>query len=547
MKKSFLTAFLAFGVMLGASVSFGQNNAPTCIKYPNEAQGFLVFNNYDYNTITLWQLQIEQLVVSNTDSTWRLINQLRTSLNFVKISNEYVYPEIPIRIKIKGFNANNVLEAEEDWYPAAEGNSGVKFVKTIRCVGKTYHWALSVHDKVDENGNPSGGGAHVFHSGGGHLMALGVNQPLMWLQQNNTSNMTSYLSSRHYSAEKYYWSHLIQGLHEAGISLMMNNIQATDNIRDFTGALITSGSRFVVLKGLGKWGNHGGTTFETPDSGSSLVGDLGQASYGPPYTTTIPNLQGWVNLINTFTNIDCACAPITNFTGPGGGAGTGGSGSGGSGVLWKWSTYNFFLDNPIAPNPTTVFETLEAIREIFSLNEDYEHDNNIPWWPASEASHIFIFPLSVNGELGGEPIQLSKHMVVNEDGTINSFSFNLNRGLYLIKIYSPEYGFLDKYIEIEQSGTQTYPFSNYFNATIYPIPLSSNQNLTVSATTLFNMTYEYTMSDDNGNILEHKIIRSRENEEYKFVFDSNMLPSGQLFHKFVFSDGSQLIYNSIKM
>lgn len=182
-------------------------------------------------------------------------------------------------------------------------------------------------------------------------------------------------------------------------------------------------------------------------------------------------------------------------------------------------------------------------------NDGYQHDNNIPWWPSNEVSHLLIFPVSVDGTLtSGEPIlQISKHLLVNEDGTINSYSLGLNAGLYTVKLFVADYGLIDIFFEVDEYTVQSYPISNYLDVEIFPVPISANETLTVAANSNFTMNYTYYLTDDKGKQLAKKVVSSKPNESVEFKFDSNSLPKGQLFHKFVFEDGSETIYQSIKM
>jgi hypothetical protein len=114
-------------------------------------------------------------------------------------------------------------------------------------------------------------------------------------------------------------------------------------------------------------------------------------------------------------------------------------------------------------------------------------------------------------------------------------------------MYVAEYGFMDMFFEVEQTTLQAYPQSNYLSVDIFPVPLGANQTLSVVANSSFNLNYNYILTDEQGNILDTKTVRSRQGEEMRFIFDSKNLPIGQLFHKFVFADGSVLIYNTLKM
>jgi hypothetical protein len=317
----------------------------------------------------------------------------------------------------------------------------------------------------------------------------------------------------------------------------MQGIQAEDNIRDREGLLVT-GNSWVVAKSLGQWGIDGGVyEWETAMQGSY---------HGGLYTTA----SATAGFVNQYLNLGLQC--ISNPAAPGGSSSGGSGGSGnGSSMDDAITAMNEFLERgisgPTAP-PKPFFEIMEAMHgDIATAIDGYDHDTDVPWWPANEVTHIFVFPVSLEHEIIGDPIQMSKHLLVNADGTINNYSLTLNQGLYVAKLFIPDHGFVEAYFESESNSVQSFPLTNYLTAEIYPVPLSADQNLTVLATTTFSMSYEYTLTDAHGNILEQKNIRARANEEQKFIFNSNSLPTGQLFHRFAFSDGSEVIYNTIKM
>jgi len=79
------------------------------------------------------------------------------------------------------------------------------------------------------------------------------------------------------------------------------------------------------------------------------------------------------------------------------------------------------------------------------------------------------------------------------------------------------------------------------------VPITANETLTVKANSNFTMNYTYYLTDETGKQLSKKEVYSKPNESVEFKFDSNNLPDGQLFHKFVFEDGSETVYQSIKM
>lgn len=550
MKKTFLTAFLAFGVMVGASISFGQSNAPTCLKYPDKNQGYFVFNKQYYSSVQFWYIIIQELHIVDNDSLWKNIQEIRTPQNYFRIPQEFMVTNVPTKISIIGRNHSGIIITEDEWIPANEQAQST-YVGRMRCNGPTYNWQVSVFDALDENGNPNGQGVFTFHTGAGSFNDIGVyvpsvrafnlSQNINWLIDNDNGQISNINSSTHYSYP--YWAvpnapgSQSVGAVNAEAYFQMYNITTGDKIYDEQGNVAT-GNRHVVYKHLGNWIPQNGSTFSTSFSGTSALSSLSNNPY----------ISGaWLSFLNSNISFN---TPLQCFHLPTGTSTPFPPGTVNQNPSTKPAPVEYLVieNNWTKPN-LPVFDILQEIHDGHLEIENYVFDTPIPWWPGNEITHILVFAIDAQGNYASnEPIvQMSKHLLVNPDSTLNNFSFSLNPGLYTLKMWKPEAGFVDYYFQVEQTTTQNYPLSNYLDVTIYPVPLSANQNLTVSATTDFGLSYTYTLTDETGNIIMERTVRSGQNEEIRFILDSNTLPSGQLFHKFVFSDGSQIIYNSIKM
>jgi len=543
MKNHFVLLFLSLSFVIKTSLSFTQENVPICDRFPDKNQGYFIFNKESYPNASYWTIKLLQNDTPENANTWKDVQIMRTTENYYRLPIEYMMPKVATKAVIKGYLANGQVIGEVVWLINPDVIN-TKFIDKIRCVGKTYVWELHVYDKIDENGESTGQGAFQFTSGGGELNSAGVylrslrglrsSQTLNWLSNFDQYDESSIFSPKHHGYQ--YWvygsGYNTQGVRNAGKYFHLNNILHNDNIRDDVGSLIV-GNSYVVEKTAGFWKDKDGDWFETTSDGSHYLSQFGNE----------PSV-GWINLINQKLGIECACNPIPsndNDNDPDDNGRTG----------WHEEWYNDFahLENNWGKPVTPIFELLEAIRIDLSNKRDYSHDNDIPWWPSNEVTHLLIFPISVDGtEAIGEPIlQISKHLVVNEDGSINSYSLELEPGLYTVKMFIKDYGLMDVFFEVNEYSIQSYPISNYLNVEIFPVPITANETLTVKANSNFTMNYTYYLTDETGKQLSKKEVYSKPNESVEFKFDSNNLPDGQLFHKFVFEDGSETVYQSIKM
>jgi hypothetical protein len=526
-----------------------QGNAPICDKFPDKNQGYFIFNKESYPNVDTWFISIQENSNLENEFGWKEVQIMKTTESFYRLPIEYMMPKVATKAVIKGYLSNGQVIGEVVWLINPEVIN-TKFIDKIRCVGKTYVWELHVYDKIDENGESTGQGAFQFTSGGGEMNSAGVyyrslrglraSQTLSWLSNYDQYDESSIFSPKHHGYN--YWvygqGYNTQGVRNSGKYFQMNNILHNDNIRDDVGNLIV-GNSYVVEKITGFWKDKDGDWFETTGDGSHYLSQYG----------TNPTSVGWLNLINQKLGIECACNPI-----PSSGSGQPNIGGGYSGSWLEWleklkKAVQKKNTNTWAKPNEPIFSMLESIRDDMEQEDGYEHDNVVPWWPANAVSHLMIFPISVDStESTLEPIlQISKHLVVNEDGSINSYSLELEPGLYSIKMFIEDYGLMDVFFEVNEYSIQSYPISNYLNVEIFPVPIAANETLTVKAKSNFTMKYTYYLTDDTGKQLSKKEVYSKPKESVEFKFDSNNLPDGQLFHKFVFEDGSETVYQSIKM
>lgn len=537
MQNQFLKVFFTLGIAFKILMSFGQVKAPLCNQFPDKSQGYFVFAKERFPTVTAWVLRVQQEVQNGTLKEWRDIQTIRTTENFYRLPQIFMLPDEPTRVVINGFTNSGVNVGEEIW-TAPPFQPELRKIGKVRCVGRTYIWELHGYDVLDSFGNSTGEGKFQFTrgdevNGSGTTLAgvrgLRASQGIAHLQQFNGMPPSNIMSPRHHGRPT--WDSQDYSLRSDQLYFQVFNLTGNDNIRDDNGHLVI-GNAWVVKKVRGFWEEIGSDWFTTAHDASHYFSQWGTA----PGTA-------WYELINQKLGIDCNCLPI-----PSNGNSSGGVNSGSNWKEWFDKLQASVVRKWEKPN-SPLFPLLEEFHNELVNEQSYNHDNDIPWWPANEVSHIMVFPLSVDGSTNSENpiIQISKNQVINEDGSINNYSFGLEPGLYTAKMFVSDYGFIDLYFEVDEYAVQSYPISSYLNVEIFPVPFTDNQTLTVKASSNFTMNYTYYLHGENGRQLDKQVVRSKAQEEVNFIYDTNNLPSGLLFHKFVFEDGSEVIYQSTKM
>jgi hypothetical protein len=101
--------------------------------------------------------------------------------------------------------------------------------------------------------------------------------------------------------------------------------------------------------------------------------------------------------------------------------------------------------------------------------------------------------------------------------------------------------------ELENDTQHTLNESDMVNVNIFPNPFdSSTGQVSTTIESLINCRYNYTIVDANNQLYHQQHGQLKANDKTELIIKAQILPSGQLFHKFVFSDGSVKILQTLK-
>jgi hypothetical protein len=588
MKKTFLTAFLAFGVMLSASVSFGQTTlSKALIGTPDEYQDYFVFNKFGNMTVVSWLVEIN-VVVNINDSTTenRLRERIRlTDRSFYKLAAQY--KSVPIHVEIRGFNsANNLVAYDEwDWLPAAPGPQW-RALCSATCVAPTYALTITVDAQFEENSNvrTSNNNYHVrmgFDAAQvGNIGNFGGNPVGIWRNfrpsektyfcsngdpYGGTPNPNNFHANvnapRHHGhnwcpdAAPFFgsWN---------GVDFMFvpSSAHNGNQYKNYLGQPIpTDENVYRIRKGWGQWGEFqgnlqsgshsltpggfGGSSPETQCGQFPTSGMGGLLQVWNPYFE--PLLQKDVNGVMVTVPLVCQSMP--------GGGGPTGSGPGNEGygkwpfiqALSWWYTYKDTI-KPVNPKP--VFEILSDIQHVYIQEFEGQNTTGVSWWPGDDITMIQIYKVDQNpNALMNEPVTLTPDMLIDADGNIVPLSFTLYKGLYNIVFFDEEYSTVRYLFELDEDVEHNIQKADFVDITIFPNPFDANNNqITTRLESSINTRYTYTIVDANNTPYHQSQGLLRQNDELEVIIRTQNLPAGQLFHKFVFDDGSFTILQTLK-
>ena len=102
-------------------------------------------------------------------------------------------------------------------------------------------------------------------------------------------------------------------------------------------------------------------------------------------------------------------------------------------------------------------------------------------------------------------------------------------------------------IELENDTPHTLNKADMVSVNIFPNPIDSNTGqMSTTLESLINCSFNYTIVDANNRLYHQDQGHLNANDQTELIIKTQNLPSGQLFHKFVFDDGSVKILQTLK-
>lgn len=206
-----------------------------------------------------------------------------------------------------------------------------------------------------------------------------------------------------------------------------------------------------------------------------------------------------------------------------------------------YTSYRYYPQNdtmwPLGSNEDEFEDIYDLIDRVGEAKNSVNDDKFT--WP-NDVVRIDLTKLSNGGE---NICRLYADSITDVNGNILTPSFSMTKGLYSISFVHPDASHNYSIIEVNNKVTNNLDVADFFEITIYPVPLF-NDYFFINLQSELSEEIEYTLFDDNGRFLHSEQIiftpQASRNLGYTFkiMTERTPLPLGVLINKFVFSDGS---------
>jgi hypothetical protein len=203
------------------------------------------------------------------------------------------------------------------------------------------------------------------------------------------------------------------------------------------------------------------------------------------------------------------------------------------------------------------YEMFFDIMEIGCLDHlEWESDpeggdaGGTPTWPHPVVSYFQIYSLAApkdsTGKIpeGGLVKEVFRDSIFNSDGSINLPPFTLPKGLYNMVLGFKDHSTLPILFEISKPAISQYDLSNLLEPTIYPVPFRADFTTKMKADATIKFTYSI-YDEDNKTYFKHDFFLKKD-ETKEIRINAENFKKGLIFHRFVFSDGSEKIITTEK-
>jgi hypothetical protein len=128
------------------------------------------------------------------------------------------------------------------------------------------------------------------------------------------------------------------------------------------------------------------------------------------------------------------------------------------------------IKREVADNNNNIFDALEAMNLAHPV---LDNSTGVPWWPGDSIFAMQIYRVDrVDSPTWSTPYTIYRDSLLDADGAPNLFSVATGAGLYN-SVFTDDHGNSAPLIfEITANKEQYYQLSNYFDANIYPNPMT---------------------------------------------------------------------------
>lgn len=513
---------------------FGQNESPI-MKLPAKANGYLLLDN-EANLVKYWRINISDSVTNPNNGQKEFESIYKNEL----WGTNHVYIPQNLRsntamITVQGFNAANELVDTDIQAVGPQPPSDI--ICEMLCVGDDYVYAI----KDWQNPNTL-----VSHLELGTPFTHPVNYDYYyeWIRKSDWVNNTA---MTHHPVAQYYGISNFdletpQGLNTPNVTngwiIELNVPYGSPNFLYNRFGDPIYGDVYGIKKGFGPWRNN--YFYKTAPIGIEYCND----------PTSLPFLISQINQhVSPYDNL--LLGPLLSCNGytPIGGGVTPEEPSIDGPCLVSF--YDLLGDSNWSNDEGETWDIVDLLD--IPCQDNFASESPVVG-TTSFSGNAFTWPENVSRitlnlidtDESNETIYLTKEQFFDAENNYIPNNIAFNKGFYIIGYQGVDLSYHSYYFENKETTTFNLNQANFVNYTAYPVPITTDQfNLTVQATQRVSFTFEVKntsgelLFSDNyeiekGNILEKSIV------------PANGIPVGQLFNKFIFKDGTEISFQTVK-
>jgi len=505
--RIYLISFCIFSTICGNAQQSGG-----AIDYlPFQASDYLILNIHQHPEVTDWDIEI---FTAFPDSTGMLefttvYQMLLSGTYFTKIDPQY--NDGDHFIQVTGLDINRDIIVYEGPVPICPGCETEGESCKIWCAGSTYAWTANYW-------NPEGAGSSTISLGWGAYKASG--QPFY---QYFSQTQFNALSPSDVGLMNYYnvtaWNSVTQGTK----IIKLTGVESSDGLMDATSNLL-SGTVYGIRKWWGPWyGND-------PVMAENVLATLAEVcieTEGVPVVVNIINTNTFSNHISP--DLECSGFGTT-------GTPTLPEADESEAELFEadcWKEMLAFIN--AAPGTPEIIAAFEALMECMTEEPGISWPNNV------EVINVAQFVNPSN-----EVTTITEADIFLPNGEFTSFPLTLDSGLYVVGIQFSDKSYFSFFYDSPQAASYTFPLSAFLSASVFPVPIEDDE-FTLSLQADAKLKFDYVLSDFSGEELYRKtfVVQKGHNRLHPVKVNQG-IPDGQLVNRFIFEDGSELQFQTVK-
>lgn len=523
---------------------------------PDKYQGYLILDEGANPSVTQWKVEIfNKNLDADSNIVLELIETIKPKESYLRIDKAY-YSRSDKLIRVTGLNEDGKIVVTQD-NPSriAPHQPYYKPYCHEDCITATY--ALSVvidahYSGYDDVNITEGNMVQLEGAATTEATTVGLYDAyipyyryMSPAEKNNLCMTTNDVTTNINAPKHYGFAHGCPSNSNTGTNIFdglnfitLEGVLAEDEIKNYQGVTLT-GEVFGIAKARGFWESN--NVLESDPVNHYLADDAGHACVVySNYDVAKDYANAHIPLASFGLN---PLPPCEGFE-----AGET-SESEGAEIASECDAILDFFD---VSGDENVFELLNALMSADCIDD-------IDWENGDDEAATFVWPHHVIRAMQiyrivskedtvshqGPIITIYRDSVYKSNGEINFPTFSLKKGLYNIVFVLQDLSTFPVIHEFSQDIQNHFDESNLLTTTIYPVPLN-DLFYTIKMEAQATMDFDYYVYDSNNTSLFQHHCHLNKDQVFYLPVLSFLFPKGLIFHKFVFSDGSQKIVTTNK-